>query len=267
MKKSFIGLLLLLSAPLCAQQHWTSYRPQYARISDARVQILHVERTPQHTIVGLRYQSGNADSTYLQACNSFKLMQNGQSIARLLGVTGVSIDSVLEHGGFECEPKAVGQLIGAGMATTFQLRFTTIPQTITHFDLIEYDGQQACEFDIWGIDLANKMSREIVVQKIVKVQQDTILVEIWDHNQEDGDMITLYLDGEVVLSSYVLVKQKKQIALQLSQGEHLLVMQADNLGSIPPNTAALSLDCGGQKQEIILKSELGKSGSIKIVRQ
>ena len=47
-------------------------------------------------------------------------------------------------------------------------------------------------------------------------------------------------------------------------GENLLILHAENLGDLPPNTIAVSLDDGSSEQLIIMNANLEESGAILI---
>ena len=52
--------------------------------------------------------------------------------------------------------------------------------------------------------------------------------------------------------------------IPLSQKENILTVFAENLGDIPPNTAALNVKYNGLNKKIILKSNMWTSEAIKI---
>lgn len=94
----------------------------------------------------------------------------------------------------------------------------------------------------------------------------TIKIRVWDRDEVDGDEISLYLNGELITSHLPLKKHKKRFKLHLDPGKNYLVMKAENLGTIPPNTAAFELKNGRNKRNITLTSDEGKSGAVEITR-
>ncbi len=108
--------------------------------------------------------------------------------------------------------------------------------------------------------------RHYEVQESVTVSSDLVTVLVWDKNRVDGDEISLYLNGKPVLENYTVSKTKKEVTLKLEPGSNILVMHALNLGRIPPNTAALSINDGSSKKKnITLVSDLHKSGALEII--
>lgn len=94
----------------------------------------------------------------------------------------------------------------------------------------------------------------------------TIKIRVWDRDEVDGDEISLYLNGELITSHLPLKRHKKRFKLHLEPGKNYLVMKAENLGTIPPNTAAFELKDGRKKRNITLTSDEGKSGAVEITR-
>jgi len=108
--------------------------------------------------------------------------------------------------------------------------------------------------------------RHLDIQKTLEVGSDLVTVAVWDRGQVDGDKISLYLNGELILEDFTLAKEKKQITLHLLAGPNYLVMHAVNLGSVPPNTAAMEIDDNSKKKKTLsLVSDTKKSGTIEII--
>jgi len=109
-------------------------------------------------------------------------------------------------------------------------------------------------------------NRHVDVQKTMQAPTDLVNVSVWDAGLVDGDQISLYLNNELVLENYTLAKAKKQIQLHLVAGANYLVMHAVNLGTVPPNTAAIEVDDNSSKRHttFTLTSDMQKSGAIEI---
>ncbi len=107
-------------------------------------------------------------------------------------------------------------------------------------------------------------NRVVETKDMINVNSRTVTVEVWDHNLIDGDIISLNLNGEWVLESYALQKEKKVITLNLRGGENTLILHAINLGSSPPNTASITISDGTNTKTLVLNSDNGKSEAVKI---
>ncbi|HTL83499.1 MAG TPA: hypothetical protein VL651_17405, partial [Bacteroidia bacterium] len=114
--------------------------------------------------------------------------------------------------------------------------------------------------------LANQVNqRTMEVQSTVTTSRKKIKVKVWDRDEIDGDSITLTLNGEIVKEHISLRRHKKTYTLKLDSGDNYLVMYAENLGTVPPNTAAVIIKEGFKKRRLALQSDIGKSGAVKIV--
>lgn len=109
--------------------------------------------------------------------------------------------------------------------------------------------------------------RKQVVNTEVTTDKEWMTIEVWDGNREDGDIISLNYNGEIILKEYLLKNKKKVLKIKLEKGTSYLTLIAHNLGDIPPNTAAVSvIRNDGSKKVITLKSDMGTSEAIRFVR-
>lgn len=106
--------------------------------------------------------------------------------------------------------------------------------------------------------------RTVKVDRVIKVQSEKIWVQVWDNGTVDGDVITLFLNGERILHNQRVGKRKLVIPARVRPGENMLILHAEDLGSIVPNTVAVAIDDGVKEQIIILSSNLSESGAILI---
>ena len=116
-------------------------------------------------------------------------------------------------------------------------------------------------------DIPTKVNdREVIVrQQSITVDSLNLELSIYDHKEQDGDIISINFNGDWVLKSYRLTKQWKKVNIKLNpKGENYLVLHAENLGGSPPNTAAIKYTLGGKKKTVILNSNLNESEMIKL---
>ncbi len=109
--------------------------------------------------------------------------------------------------------------------------------------------------------------RKVDVKNTIYVDSSQIQLKVWDNDLMDGDIISLSLNGLWILKEHTVTKGKKKVWIKLDQKENILLLYAENLGSKPPNTAAIIVYDGIKEQKIILQSDKGKSEAIKIVRK
>lgn len=74
---------------------------------------------------------------------------------------------------------------------------------------------------------------------VVNSQQSQI--RLWDHGQQDGDLVTVTLNGSPVATGHSLTNAGTVFAVQYRRGRNVLIIHALNEGSLPPNTASLGL--------------------------
>ena len=108
--------------------------------------------------------------------------------------------------------------------------------------------------------------RAITRLREVDVFKKDITAYVWDVNKEDGDVISLRFNGEWVLKDYYLKKEKKAIQLKIDPDkDNRLVLFAENLGSIPPNTCALTFNDGRNRRNLSLISDKVTCGALQFV--
>jgi hypothetical protein len=88
------------------------------------------------------------------------------------------------------------------------------------------------------------------------------ILKIWDDGIVDGDIVSVKLNGTLILHNYTLQKDAKTIGLTLQKGENTIEIAALNTGTRFPNTAYLSLE--NTKSKTKLSSNLGKDETAKI---
>ncbi|MET6990641.1 hypothetical protein [Sediminicola arcticus] len=102
------------------------------------------------------------------------------------------------------------------------------------------------------------------VQELI-VKSKNITIELWDNKEQDGDIVSVYLNGESIIAKYSLTKDKKQfqVVLNVSKSNDLF-LYAHNLGTIPPNTVSIEISDGTSAEKIILNSDLSSSEAVLI---
>lgn len=108
--------------------------------------------------------------------------------------------------------------------------------------------------------------RTVLTKEHLDHSADQIRVEFWDRTIIDGDVITVTWNGQLVLDHHRVRREHKVLMLDLQKGDNLLVMHAENLGRIPPNTAAVAIFRNENPEVYTLNSDLGKSEAIRITR-
>lgn len=108
--------------------------------------------------------------------------------------------------------------------------------------------------------------RTVLTKEHLDHSEDQIRIEFWDKTIVDGDVITVTWNGRLLLDHHRVTRERKVLVLDLQKGDNLLVMHAENLGRIPPNTAAVAVYRSKTPEVYTLNSDLGKSEAIRITR-
>lgn len=107
--------------------------------------------------------------------------------------------------------------------------------------------------------------RKLTYVNEMSVGSNKISINIWDHSRKDGDIVSIYLNGEAVISKYSLEYYKKKIELTLDTTKpNDLFLYANNLGKYPPNTVSIEIVDGVSSENIILNSDLKSCEAILI---
>ncbi|HTL09465.1 MAG TPA: hypothetical protein VL307_14440 [Chitinophagaceae bacterium] len=106
-------------------------------------------------------------------------------------------------------------------------------------------------------------SKELV--KTISIPSNEIKLDFYDNAEIDNDTITVLLNGKLLLFHKMLTARPQTISLNaFPNTDYEVVMYADNLGSIPPNTALLVITAGVKKYEVRLASSTEKSATVRL---
>ncbi|MEO7265107.1 MAG: hypothetical protein ABIW38_09355 [Ferruginibacter sp.] len=90
------------------------------------------------------------------------------------------------------------------------------------------------------------------------VDVKNITLNVYDNGVVDGDTVSIYYNGKLLASRQRI--SEKPITLQLELDEnavsHEILLYAENLGSIPPNTALVVVIAGSKRYELHSSSSL-----------
>lgn len=107
-------------------------------------------------------------------------------------------------------------------------------------------------------------TKEVV--KTVTVNTPDIRIDLYDDAIIDHDTVTVLINNKLLLYRQMLTDRPLTIHFNAFPGtEYELVMYADNLGEIPPNTALMMVTAGSQKFEVYMSSSLTNSAAVKFV--
>lgn len=107
-------------------------------------------------------------------------------------------------------------------------------------------------------------TRENELFKKIETEAGEIKINLYDNGEIDGDTVSIYHNNKLV-RSHVRLSQEAipiTIAIDASQPHHELVMVAENLGSIPPNTSVMVITTAGKRYEVFISSNTQKNAKV-----
>jgi hypothetical protein len=115
----------------------------------------------------------------------------------------------------------------------------------------------------------NFAKRETTVLKTIEIENETFKVDLYDNGEVDGDSISLFFNNKLLLSHKKLDTKPISLTLNVDEkkGVNELVMYAENLGEIAPNTALMVVTDGPHRYEVRIASDLQKSGVIRFIHK
>ncbi|MCC6816678.1 MAG: LamG domain-containing protein [Saprospiraceae bacterium] len=109
-------------------------------------------------------------------------------------------------------------------------------------------------------------------QKTIEVKNSNIVIYPYDHNVDDGDVISINVNGVWVKENYTIKAKLDNppneaiIKVKVISGQsNFIVTKVIHEGKIPLNTLTYMIDDGKTKQYIKVNSKIGLSGGIKIL--
>jgi len=112
-------------------------------------------------------------------------------------------------------------------------------------------------------------SREKIFTKEIPVSGDSIELDFYDNAEIDGDSISLFLNGKLIFEHIRLTEKAYRVKWPISdlQDNNELIMVAENLGAIPPNTSYMVALVGEKRYDAQLASTENSSAMIKLVKK
>jgi hypothetical protein len=117
--------------------------------------------------------------------------------------------------------------------------------------------------------LESFVKRKTVLNRELLVESDSVRLSFYDNGEIDGDSISVFVNHQLVLSHQGLEAKAFNIYLHLDSTRELteVSMFAENLGSIPPNTALMIVTDGKNRYEVFLSSSLTENATVELRRK
>lgn len=122
-----------------------------------------------------------------------------------------------------------------------------------------------------GVAFSNSFGdRKLETIQTVVFKSDSLRFTLYDNGEVDGDTVSVFLNGKPIISKQGLSTTaiNKTVYLTPEMGDSLqLVMYAENLGTIAPNTGLLIIKDGRDRYEIRFSGDLKKNAAIILKRK
>ena len=167
---------------------------------------------------------------------------------------------------------------GKGLASEFNqfilygdIKVASVMELPHYVKIIYPEKRPELVRSIVATDVVETLPQNLRNRKVVQRQHAIIadgpdcLLEIYDNQEEDGDIISINYNGVWVVENYALRKESLKIPVLLNKdGENFLLLHAENTGKIPPNTIAINYIYQGKKKRVVLNSSMMDSEMIRI---
>jgi hypothetical protein len=108
--------------------------------------------------------------------------------------------------------------------------------------------------------------RKQILGKLISVASDSVRLSFYDNAEVDGDSISVFLNGDLVVAHQGLSERAFNVYVKLDSTKEIneISMFAENLGKYPPNTALMVISDGEQRYETYLSSDFSGNATIRL---
>lgn len=116
---------------------------------------------------------------------------------------------------------------------------------------------------------ADLIKRNTEVIQTVSFRSDSLRISLYDNGEVDGDTVSIVLGNKVIFAKQGLTAKAATTTIYAGDlGDSVqLVMYAENLGRIPPNTGLLVLQDGNDRYQIRFSGDLQNNSAIILKRK
>jgi hypothetical protein len=112
--------------------------------------------------------------------------------------------------------------------------------------------------------------RKTEIIRSIYVQSDSLVLSLYDNGEIDGDTVTVVVNDRVVIARQVLGINAIKATVYVPRSDNdsvRLVMYAENLGRIPPNTGLLIVKDGDENYHIRFSGDYQKNSAVILRRK
>jgi hypothetical protein len=107
-------------------------------------------------------------------------------------------------------------------------------------------------------------TRTNLLVRQIETEAGEIRIDLYDNGEIDGDTVSIY-HNNVLLKAQARLTQKPttmRITVDAAHPHHELIMVAENLGSIPPNTSLMVITAGTKRYQVFISSNEQKNAKV-----
>jgi hypothetical protein len=110
------------------------------------------------------------------------------------------------------------------------------------------------------------VNRTNPLAKQIEAPPGEIKIELYDNGQIDDDTVSIYHNNALIKSRARLSANAISFTISVNASEpyHEIIMVAENLGSIPPNTSVMIIKAGNERYEVFISSTEQKNAKVVI---
>ena len=125
-------------------------------------------------------------------------------------------------------------------------------------DVFQNDTLSKLQKDLKVSDREKELIRELIFDT------SQIKIDIYDNAEIDDDTVSVFLNNTLLLYKKRLTDKPLQLRMDVFPGaDYELMMYAENLGRIPPNTSLMIITAGDKKHELRISSGEEKSSVVR----
>lgn len=130
--------------------------------------------------------------------------------------------------------------------------------------VLPMDGGKAKELSAGTKEKITQRNAQVI--KTFDVTGPSIKIDIYDNGQVDGDTVSIFMNGVLLIPAKMLTAKPITINIDVNATDEVfdIVMFAESMGTIPPNTALMVVTTATNRYEINITSTEQTSGSIRL---
>jgi hypothetical protein len=108
-------------------------------------------------------------------------------------------------------------------------------------------------------------TRENTLAQTITVSTEEVTIKLYDNGEIDDDTISVFVDKQLMLSHQRLSASPITLKLKFDEDDevHEVVMVAENLGRIPPNTSLMVINAGDKRYQVQITSTEQKNAMVR----